>query len=419
MTSPLPAGAQPFVDFGRLLHDNGFPTTPDQTIALLKAVNLLGPRSVRDIYWAARTTLAPSPDRTSEFDALFDAVFRGATGSIPVADPSADEESAAADSGSGVIDPTTAERSNESGATATAAEALGLRRFADRRPMDRLRLLRQRLAARAPHRRGYRHASANKVRHLDLRRTLSRMVRGGADAAEPAWTRRRDKLRRVLLLIDISGSMKAHTDDYLRFAHAVTQTLPGVETFSFGTRLTRLTRSLRHKDVGRALAEIAPAVADWNGGTRIADSIDAFLAIPRFSRASRGALVVVLSDGLERGDAAPMAHAVRRLAARSWRLAWLTPLAADPGFKPATEALTAILPIVDHLGDGSGIGPLCDFLEDSAALGRKPPAAGRASASLGKKHHGNADHRRPSPHLATAGPAVAGRADAAAHLRTV
>ncbi len=101
--------------------------------------------------------------------------------------------------------------------------------------------------------------------------------------------------------------------------------------------------------------------------------------MPRFSRASRGALVVVLSDGLERGDASAMAHAVRRLAARSWRLAWLTPLAADPAFRPETAALKAILRIVDHLGDGSGIDPICDFIEGSAALGRRAPAPGRAT----------------------------------------
>jgi uncharacterized protein with von Willebrand factor type A (vWA) domain len=255
--------------------------------------------------------------------------------------------------------------------------------------------MQRRLADLAPHRRGYRHVAVNRGKHIDLRRSLSRMVRGGASAATPAWTKRREKLRRVLLLVDISGSMKSHTDDYLRFAHALTQTLPAVETFSFGTRLTRLTRSLRHKDLARALAEIAPSVADWDGGTRIGDSLTAFLAIPRFSRASRGALVVVLSDGLERGDALPMGHAVRRLAARSWRLAWLTPLAADPAFSPQTEALRTILPIVDYLGDGSGVGPLCDFLERSAGLGQVPPAAGRSGTPTKGMTHANAGHRLP------------------------
>jgi uncharacterized protein len=376
--SPLPAGAWSFVDFERLLHDHGFPTTTEQTIAFLRSITLLGPKAIGDVYWAARACLAPSPDRVGEFDALFDAFFRGATGSIPVGDASADEESTVGESDSSPIDPVTAERANESGAAATAAEALSLKRFAPRSASKRLRLMQRTLAARAPRRRGYRHVAVNAGEQLDLRRSLTRMVRGGSGMATPAWTRRREKLRRVLLLVDISGSMKGHTEDYLRFAHALTQTLPSVETFSFGTRLTRLTRSLRHKDLTRALAEIAPSVADWDGGTRIAKSLGAFLSIPRFSRASRGALVIVLSDGLERGDAEPMAHAVRRLAARSWRLAWLTPLAADPAFRPETAALKAILPIVDHLGDGSGIGPLADFVLASASLGRVAPAAGRA-----------------------------------------
>lgn len=275
--------------------------------------------------------------------------------------------------------------------------------------------MRKRLAAAAPRRRGYRRVATRSGTRLDLRRSLSRMVRGGDQAAAPAWTKRREKPRRILLLVDISGSMKAHTEDYLRFAHALTQSLPSVETFSFGTRLTRLTRSLRHKDLARALAEIAPAVADWDGGTRIAESLAAFLSVPRFSRASRGALVVVLSDGLERGDAGAMAHPVRRLAARSWRLAWLTPLAADPEFAPETAALKAILPLVDCLADGSGIAPLCDFIESSGALGARPPAAGRS----GETAHANARHRRPSSYLAAGRSALARRADAAAHLRAL
>ena len=240
------------------------------------------------------------------------------------------------------------------------------------------------------------------------------MVHHDPAAIRPAWTRRRDRPRRVLLLIDISGSMKRETDDYLRFAHALTQALPAVETFSFGTRLTRLTPSLRHKDLDRALAEIAPSVADWQGGTRIGESLARFLAIPRFARASRGALVVVLSDGLERGGPDEMARAVRRLAARSWRLAWLTPLAADPDFRPETAALKAILGIVDHLGVGAGIGVLCDFMEGSARLGAAPPATGRRGGQ-----HGNADHRRASSHLAAGRPALADRTDGAADLRAL
>lgn len=372
---PLPGAVRPLTDFCRLVRDHGFPVATDQTAAFLKAVTLLGPRGIDDIYWAARAILAPAPDRLGEFDALFDAAFRD--GAVAVAEATgAGEETTVAQAGSAELEPAAAERESESGAAASDAEALALRRFRSEAPAARLTTMRRRLARAAPKRRGFRRAAASAGDRPDLRRSLARMMRDGA--AMPVWTRRRQKHRRILLLIDISGSMKAHTDDYLRFAHALTQTLPSVETFSFGTRLTRLTPALRHKDIGRALAEAAPAVADWGGGTRIADSIAALLAIPRFSRASRGALVAVLSDGLERGEAQAMAHAVRRLAARSWRLAWLTPLAADPAFRPDTAGLKAILGIVDELGDGS-IGPLADFIEGAAGLGRKLPAAGRAN----------------------------------------
>lgn len=393
----LPRAVRPFTDFARVLRDHGFPVTTDQTAAFLAAIPLLGPRGIGDIYWAARATLAPDPDRTGEFDALFNAAFREDYGTIPSARSLGGEESTVADSGTGTLDPVAAETATESGAEASGAEALALKSFPPRGDSARLRALRRQIATAAPRRRGYRTAPVRAGDRLDLRRSLARMVRGGAGDSAPAWVARRHEPRRILILIDISGSMKGHTDDHLRFAHTLTRALPGtVETFSFGTRLTHLTRSMRHRDAARMFAEVAPAVADWDGGTRIADSIAAYLAVPRFSRASRGALVLVLSDGLERGDASAMAQAVRRLAARSWRLAWLTPLAADPAFRPATEALSAILPIVDHLGDGSGLGPLCTFMEKSAALGKRAPARGR----MGGMDYGSAGHRRTPSHLA-------------------
>ena len=412
MTAALPAAAAPFGAFARLLHDHGFAVTPDQTVAFLKSITLLGPRSLRDVYWAARAVLAPPADRTAEFDALFQDFFADGD-SLAIATSMPEDQAPARESGAGTLDPVEADKANQSGEAASGAEALSARTLKPLSADQRLARMRRRLAAAAPPRRGFRRTGDRRGDRLDLRRSLSAMVRGEAAAAGPAWTRRTEKLRRVLLLIDISGSMKAHTDDALRFAHALTQGLPDVETFSFGTRLTRLTRSLRRKDAARALAEIAPAVLDWDGGTRIGDNLARFLAIPRFSRASRGALVVVLSDGLERGDPQAMIAAARRLAARSWRLAWLTPLAGDPEFSPDTEALRAILPTIDHLGDGSGVSALCRFVEQSGSLGRVPPAEGRRGAT----HHGRANHRRSPSHLAAGGPALARRTDAAAHLR--
>lgn len=396
MERMLPAAARPFHDFALVLRAHGFGVVTDQTIAFLEAIALLGPRSMRDVYWAARTTLAPSADRAAEFDALFEAFFRGEAGPGAIAESMPEDDAPVRESGAGNLEPVVADKANESGQAASAAEALTAKTFEAMAASDRLALMQRRLAAAAASRRGYRRLPVRRGDRLDLRRSLSGMVRHDSGAVRPVWTRRRTVPRRVLLLIDISGSMQRETDDHLRFAYALTHTLPFVETFSFGTRLTRLTKSLKHKDIDRALAEIAPSVADWQGGTRIGTSLMTYLAVPRFARASRRALVVVLSDGLERGDPAEMTRAVRRLAARSWRLAWLTPLAADPDFRPETEALRAILPIIDHLGVGAGIDALCTFIEASARLGDQAPAPGRSSAGREYSEHGRL-HAVPSP----------------------
>jgi uncharacterized protein with von Willebrand factor type A (vWA) domain len=166
----------------------------------------------------------------------------------------------------------------------------------------------------------------------------------------------------VLLLIDVSGSMKERTDAHLRFAHALAGAVDRIEVFTFGTRLTRLTRAVRLKNREQALAAASTVVADWDGGTRIGDALKAFLSVPRFAGYARGAVTLILSDGLERGDHHDMTQAVARLSARSWRIAWLTPLAADPRYKPETAALKSILPFIDDLAGSGSTKQLCAYV---------------------------------------------------------
>jgi len=156
--------------------------------------------------------------------------------------------------------------------------------------------------------------------------------------------------------------MKSRTEENMKLAHALVQAAPSVEVFTFGTRLTRITRPLRMKRREQALNAAAHLVSDWDGGTRIGDALRAFLAVPRFAGYSRGAAVIVLSDGLERGDPSAMRNAVTRLSRLAWRVSWLTPLAADPNFTPQTEGLKAILPLVDDLADGSSVRAVCDHV---------------------------------------------------------
>ena len=201
---------------------------------------------------------------------------------------------------------------NEAGQAATAAEALSARRFGGGRAMPR------RCAAspaRRPRACRAGAATAGCARAagdaFDLRRTLREAVRNDGEVMRLPRLKRRLRQRRVLLLIDVSGSMKERTEAHLRFAHALAHAVERIEVFTFGTRLTRVTRALRlkNRDAG-AGARPRRIVSDWDGGTRIGDALQAFLAVPRFAGYARGALVLILSDGLERGDPAAMRDAV-------------------------------------------------------------------------------------------------------------
>src|SRR5437879_6775402 len=202
----------------------------------------------------------------------------------------------------------------------------------------------------------------------DLRRTLRESVRNDGEVMRLGRLKRRARPRKMLLLIDVSGSMKARSEDNLRLAHTLVHAARSIEVFTFGTRLTRVTRALRLKRREQALAAAAHLVSDWDGGTRIGDALQAFLAVPRFGGYARGAAVVIVSDGLERGDPAALRDAVARLSRRAWRLSWLTPLATAGGFQPQTEALIAIRRFVDDLVAGGSTDAVVSHL---LSLGRR------------------------------------------------
>ena len=243
------------------------------------------------------------------------------------------------------------------------------------------------LPARVPRRRGYRWRGAPGGPGTDARRMFRDAMRHAGEFIRLRRRKRDQRQRRIVLLIDVSGSMKERTQAHLAFAHALARAADTVEVFTIGTRLTRITRALRLRNREQALATASLLVADWDGGTRIGEALDAFLAIPRFAALARGAAVVVLSDGLERGDPATMADAVARFSRLAWRTVWLTPLAADPGFEPRTAGLAAARPFLDELGNGGSIESICAHV------------LGIWSRSSARGRH-DRDRRRPSPHLA-------------------
>jgi uncharacterized protein with von Willebrand factor type A (vWA) domain len=365
---PLPRAASPFLGFGRLLRRFGFAVAPEQVAAFMQAVTLLGPRSMVDIHEAALATLAPQPDRRGEFEALFRAWFHGEE--AVTIDGESEEETQVRDDGGAREQQGEELREEEGGELSSAIERLSLREF--RRDGDTLVAFGRALPAALPVRRSFRTTRAKSRGAFDLRRSLREIVRADGDLPCPRLRRRQSVPRRLLLLIDVSGSMKIHTADYLKLAHVVVQGASQAEVFTFGTRLTRITPALRIREREAALARAASQVDDWDGGTRIGPTLLAFLSVPRFSAFARGAAVVILSDALERGDHAEMETAVRRLGQRAFRLSLCTPLAGDERFQPRTAALQAILPVLDDLKDGSSIAALTDFI---LSLGRPAPAA--------------------------------------------
>ncbi|RMF40781.1 MAG: VWA domain-containing protein [Alphaproteobacteria bacterium] len=348
----LPRAVQPFVEFPAILRAHGFAVAPDQTIGFIEAVGLLGPRHMGDIHAAGLAMLAIPHEREAEYDALFRAFFMGQTVAAPAEGEEEGEVEAHEPGGRAQVIEAEEEEA-EAGAEASVAERLAHRQFAELGEDAALAAFARAAPRRLPRRLAYRRAPARQGDRPDLRRTLRQAVRRDGEVLILPRTGRRTRQRRVVLLVDVSGSMKERTEITIRFAHALAQAAERCEAFTLGTRLTRVTPALRLRNRDRALARIGAIVADFDGGTRIGDALEAFLAVPRFAGFARGAAVIVLSDGLERGEPAAMIRAVQRLSRLAWRLDWLTPLAGDAGFAPRTEALAAVLPWLDSLGDGS------------------------------------------------------------------
>jgi uncharacterized protein with von Willebrand factor type A (vWA) domain len=356
----LPPAAALLVDFTRSVRRHGFAFAHEQVVMFLGAVRLLGPRDIESIRRAAHATLAPPPDRQAEFDALFHAFFFAEAALASPAKSLPEEDAQVKDRGRGEDDPPGLGEANNSGKAATTKESLSLRQFDIHADDEAIGRLKKNAPHALPRRLGFRKISDKKGQSLDLRRSMRRIVEHDGDIIALMRARRRKLHRPVVLLIDVSGSMKAQTQDYLRYAHALTHLADKVETFTFGTRLTRITNSLRHRHPAKALECASAQVDDWDGGTRIGAALGAFIGNPRYASLLRGAVVLVLSDGLERGGHDLMRETIQRISRRAWYLSWLTPLAADPRFRPETAALKDILVHLDRLGNGSSIASLVD-----------------------------------------------------------
>jgi uncharacterized protein len=342
-----PPALAPFLAFPPALRAAGFAAGPDRTQTFLEAVTLLGPRTLMDIRRAARAVYGPGPDTAERFEAVFDAVFLGRVLQAPAEGGAEDLPPAFDEGGLDLIPEPDAE--DPSGAQATAAERLTRREIA---PGPGTAAFARALPAALPTRRA-RRLRPGPGNRPDPARAMRQMLRRDGEVVHLPTRTRPQRPRPLLLLIDVSGSMKAQTEGALRLAHAIVHAAPRAEVYTLGTRLTRVTRALALRDPAQALARAAGLVADWDGGTRLGEALGAFLSVPRFAATARGAFAIVLSDGLERGGPEALVSGVARLRGLARHILWLNPLAADPGFRPETAAMRAVLPFLDALRDGA------------------------------------------------------------------
>jgi uncharacterized protein with von Willebrand factor type A (vWA) domain len=360
---PLPG----LVGFTHALRRAGLPCDPHRTAAYLSAVDTLDLTDPANLYWAGRVTLCSQPDDLPAYDEAFAAWFtpnwkpprRAAPGDPGTAAPSASTAT--------WLPGLAANRDNSNGEQVPVpvlapsdVEVLRHRDISQLSAAERahLRELLSLLRIQPPRRRAARLRPAHRG-PLDPRRTLRAMLANGGEPVRLARHRRTTRPRRLVLLIDVSGSMKPYADSLLRFAHVITRRAPNTtEVFTLGTRMTRVSRQLRMRDPEYALAAASSAVPDFAGGTRLGEGMRAFLNRWGQRGVARRAVVVLFSDGWERGDPALLGEQMARLHRLAHTVVWANPHAGQTDYRPVQSGIMAALPYVDKLVAGHSLAAL-------------------------------------------------------------
>ncbi len=358
------------MQFGRLLRRLGLEVDPGQTATFLRALILLGLDDRKDVQVAGRTIFVRRWEDLPIYDAAFDLFWRRPAGpsrlggQLPRIRQGEDRGTLAG----GAMEPDLWEGELVARVAAQAASSKEMLRTTDfaamtpeesRDAQAMLEALRPRLPIRRarrsrPERSGHRPATRSMLRGA---------LASGGEALRWRWLGRRWRPRPIVLVCDISGSMERYSRFILRFAHALRRSGARVEVFVFATRLTRITRQLGIRSPDAALRRIGEKVVDWSGGTRIGESLRELNQRWVRRTVRSGAVVLLVSDGWERGDPTVLAREMAVLQRSCHRLIWLDPLASRPGFEPATEGLRAALPYVDDFVACANVASLEEMAE--------------------------------------------------------
>jgi uncharacterized protein len=349
--------------FARTVRHAGVAVTFDRTQAFLRAASIADAGQRQAVFWAGRCTLCSSQEDLERYDAAFRAWFsvqdlprRGVEPSTRLVqrasllpgesagEPGEDHVARALASTNEVL-------RHRDIAELTAAERRSLTRLFAELRVDPAR---RRIARRGRSHRG----------EIDPRRTLHEQLRRAGEPGPLSYRRRRTRARRIVLLVDVSGSMEPYADSLLRLGHRMSHAAPGrVEVFTIGTRLTRVSAALRLRDPDEALKAAGQAVPDWSGGTRLGESIRAFIARWGQRGMARGSVVVIASDGWERGDPRLLGEQVARLRRLAHAVVWMNPHRGKVGYQPVQGGIAAVLPHLDQLVAGHSLASFAELLK--------------------------------------------------------
>ncbi|GAA5127746.1 vWA domain-containing protein [Haloechinothrix salitolerans] len=340
--------------FGDRLRRAGLAVSPAMMVDFCTAAVLAGPG---ELYWSGRVTLVSRPRDLPIYDRVFAEYFAGTPNQRTRTVMSAASQARLSDLGDDE-----GARLDESDGVASATEMLRRKDFAALSPdeLSQLARLLAELTITPPPRRSRRWRSARRGAP-DLRRTVRRALRSGGEPLSRATRVRRVRARRVIFILDVSHSMVDYARALLMFAHAGARSRAPVDVFCFGTRLTRLTTMLARATPDDVLDRAADLVLDWDGGTRIGDSIKRFLDDRGHTGLARGSVVVICSDGLDTGDPAVLGTQMARLSRLAHRVVWLNPLSASVRYEPLARGMRAALPHVDVFASGHNLADLEDL----------------------------------------------------------
>ncbi len=367
-----------FIEFAQDLRFHGMVIGSDDVITYLSAISVLDASDIMDVYWSGRIALVRKKDNIPLYNKRFQAFFLDIGENEP--DARKVKLKSSANAGATLEVPNVEqglpgeviEDETRLGYMASAADISRHKAFADcsDEEINRFRKLISMLKVSPPKRRTYRTQTTPKGKVLDMRRMARETMRSLGEPKDLMYIKRKEKLRSIVFILDVSGSMADYSRNLLQLAYSARRANTKVEVFCFGTRLTRITKSIDKRTPDEAMRLAGESVLDWDGGTRIGDAIAAFVKESRRSRLGRGAIVVICSDGLDQGEPQALDKAMQTLSRLAHKVIWVNPHKGDnEDYKPNTIGMMIADPYIDRIFSGHNFKSIEEFARELSRMG--------------------------------------------------